>query len=242
MEAYDGNPNPGKCWVSVLCFSPQVGHQVLQEMLQPYLESGQLQLFTETVISSVETDGALVQSVGAISNSPRRPELAGGERGNLSEYILEFYDPEPSEDWDKQLISFVPPSDRVDRSVPWMVIDATETGELWPLSGVPYLVGTDSLAQYWEPSAKAESTPYCTQGFTYTFVIERTATPQVPIKPDFYDEEEHGRYYSYEQDRFDFAAVFTYRRIKGEVEVSNINDAEGDSGGGPIDAELDLGE
>ena len=227
VEAYGGNPNPGKCWVSVLCFSPRVGHQVLVDMLQPYLDSGQLKLFTDTVISSVETTDALVQSVGAIGNVARQPELAEEEgRGNLSDYFLEFYNPEPTQAWDKQLISFVPPSDRTDRTVPWMVIDATETGELWPLANVPYLLGTDSLAQYWEPSAKAESTPYCTQGFTYTFVMERTATPQVPIKPDFFDDEEHGRYYSFEQDRFDFAAVFTYRRIKGEVEISNINDAE----------------
>jgi glycine/D-amino acid oxidase-like deaminating enzyme len=43
-EKYGGDPNPGKCWVSVLCFSPQVGHQVLREMLDPYLQSGQLRL------------------------------------------------------------------------------------------------------------------------------------------------------------------------------------------------------
>ena len=226
VKAYDGDPNPGKCWVSVLCFSPQIGHQVLLDMLQPYVDSGQLQLFTDTVISSVDTNENLVESVGAIANNPRRPELEGGNRGNLSEYILEFYDPEPSADWNKQPITFVPPSDRADNEIPWMVIDATETGELWPLSGVPYLLGTDSLAQYWEPSAKEVATPYCTQGFTYTFVMERTATPQVPIRPDFYDEEEHGRYYSFEQDRFDFAAVFTYRRIKGEVGIRDINDAE----------------
>ena len=226
VEAYDGDPNPGKCWVSVLCFSPQVGHQVLLEMLQPYVDSGQLRLFTDTVVSSVETSDNLVESVNAIANIPRRPELDGGQRGNLSEYILEFYNPEPNSDWDKQLISFVPPSDRLGLQVPWMVIDATETGELWPLADVPYLLGTDSLARYWEPSAKEESTPYCTQGFTYTFVMEHTATPQVPVKPEFYDQPEHGRYYSFEQDRFDFAAVFTYRRIKGEVDVSNINDAE----------------
>ncbi|MEL7083087.1 MAG: FAD-dependent oxidoreductase [Cyanobacteria bacterium P01_A01_bin.3] len=226
VDAYDGDPNPGKCWVSVLCFSPQVGHQVLQNMLQPYVDSGQLQLFTDTVISSVDTNGHLVESVDAISNIPRRPELEGGNRGNLSEYILEFYEPEPSADWDKQLITFMPPSDRANNDIPWMVIDATETGELWPLSGVPYLLGTDSLAQYWEPSAKEVATPYCTQGFTYTFVMERTATPQAPIRPDFYNDEEHGRYYSFEQDRFDFTAVFTYRRIQGAVGISDINDAE----------------
>jgi hypothetical protein len=226
VAAYDGDPNPGKCWVSVLCFSPAVGHQVLQEMLQPYLDSGQLHLFTDTVVSAVKTEGNLVTSVQAISHIPKRPELEGGRRGNLSEYFLDWYDPQPSADWDKRSITFVPPAERTGRSVPWMVIDATETGELWPLAGVPYLLGTDSIATYWEPSAKPEATPYCTQGFTYTFVMERTATPQVPIKPHFYDEAEHGPYYSFEQAKFNFAALFTYRRIKGARDIRSIDDTE----------------
>ncbi|WP_156820302.1 FAD-dependent oxidoreductase [Synechococcus sp. PCC 7336] len=223
--AYGGELNPGKCWVSVLCFSPRVGHQVLREMLQPYVESGQLQLFTDTVVASVDTDENLVTSVTAIRHIPTRPELAGGGRGNLSEYFLDWYDPAPSADWDKEEIAFVPPSDRANTAVvPWMVIDATETGELWPLADVPYLLGTDNLAAYWEPSAKSEAaTPYCTQGFTYTFVMERTATPQVHIKPDFYDNPEHGRYYSFEQTRFNFANVFTYRRIRGQVAAGSID-------------------
>ncbi len=212
---YGENPNPGNCWVSVLCFSPQVGHQVLLDMLDPFLASGQLQLFTDTVVSWLTREGSLITSVEAIRNIPRRPELAGGLRGNLSTYIWEFYDPEPSEDWDKQLITFVPPAERATAAVPWMVIDATETGELWPLAGVPYLLGTDDFTTFREPSAKSESTPYCTQGFTYTFVMERTPTPWPVIRPDFYDLPEHGRYYSFEQLRFNFYNVFSYRRILG---------------------------
>ena len=212
-DAYDGDPNPGRCWVSVLCFSPQVGHQVLVDMLQPYVESGQLHLFVDTVVSDVETEDNLVTAVQAIRHSPTRPELEGGQRGDLSDYFLEWYDPEPSADWDKQLITFVPPGDRADSTVPWMVVDATETGELWPLADVPYLLGTDNIATYWEPSAKDEVAPYCTQGFTYTFAMERTATPQYHVEPEFYNSADHGRYYSFEQERFDFAAVFTYRRI-----------------------------
>ena len=216
IAAYDGNPNPGACWVSVLCFSPQVGHQVLRDMLDPYVESGQLLLFTDTVIKDVETSDTLIESVQAITHIPLRPELAGDQRGNLSEYFLDWYDPEPSEDWDKQVIRFVPPAERRQESIPWMVIDATETGEVLPLAGVPYRLGPDA-ATIWEPSGKPVENEYCTQGFTYTFVMERTATPALPRRPDFYDDQVHGQYYSYEQARFNFPMIFTYRRIQGRI-------------------------
>ncbi len=214
--AYEGQDNPGECWVSVICFSPQVGHQVLREMLHPYLESGQLQLFTETVVKSVTVEDNLVTAVEAIRSIPQRPELEAGARGPLSTYLEEFYNPIPSEHWQKQQIRFQPPADREGETVPWMLIDATETGELFPLVDVPYRLGTDA-PNPWEPSLKSEVNPYCTQGFTYTFVMEHTSVPQVPYKPEFYDEPEHGPYYSYQETRFDFPKIFTYRRIEGEV-------------------------
>jgi len=62
-----------------------------------------------------------------------------------------------------------------------VVIDATETGELLPLARVPYRLGTDGESR-WEPSSKPYRDPYCTQGFTYTFVMERSAVPQVGVK------------------------------------------------------------
>ncbi len=216
IAAYDGNPNPGACWVSVLCFSPQVGHQVLREMLDPFVESGQLLLFTDTVIKDLETSGTLITSVQAVTHIPRRPELEGGQRGNLSEYFLDWYDPDPSPDWDKEILRFRPPQARALEQIPWMVIDATETGELLPLAGVPYRLGPDP-ATVWDPSGKPITNEYCTQGFTYTFVMEKTGIPALPRRPDFYDDDVHGRYYSYEQDRFNFPLIFTYRRIQGRI-------------------------
>ena len=213
---YGGRLNPGECWVSVLCFSPQDGHAVLTAMLDPFVQSGQLRLFTETVVKAVEVQGSLVTGVLGIRNRPRREELTGGRRGNLSEYFLTWYDPNPSEDWEKELILFAPPPENLGKGVPWMVIDATETGELWPLTGVPYLLGTDRPTR-WEPRSTSDQAPYCTQGFTYTFVMERTSVPQVPIKPVDYDDPEHGPYFSYEQARFNFPLIFTYRRIRGQV-------------------------
>ncbi|MFT0798699.1 FAD-dependent oxidoreductase [Synechococcus sp. R5-12] len=215
-EKYGGDPNPGKCWVSVLCFSPQVGHQVIREMLDPYLQSGQLRLFTETVVKDLEIKDSQIRSVQAIRNIPKHAGVEPEQRGDLSTYLLDFYRLEPTEDWDKEILRFEPPPERQGKTLPWVVIDATETGELLPLARVPYRLGTDGQSR-WEPSSKPYVDPYCTQGFTYTFVLERSAVPQVPIKPEFYNDPLHGPYYSYEHPRFNFALIFTYRRIRGQV-------------------------
>lgn len=45
----------------------------------------------------------------------------------------------------------------------------------------------------------AEQDPYCTQGFTYTFAMERTAEPQTFDVPEFYSIYEP--YYSWEMER-----------------------------------------
>ncbi|MFS8816126.1 FAD-dependent oxidoreductase, partial [Synechococcus sp. R60.4] len=215
-EKYGGDPNPGKCWVSVLCFSPQVGHQVLREMVDPYLQSGQLRLFTETVVKDLQIEDYQIRSVQAIRNIPKHAGVQPENRGDLSSYFLDFYRLEPTEDWDKEILRFEPPPERQGKTLPWVVIDATETGELLPLARVPYRLGTDGESR-WEPSSKPYRDPYCTQGFTYTFVMERSAVPQVPIKPKFYNDPLHGPYYSFEHPRFNFGMVFTYRRIRGQV-------------------------
>ncbi len=55
-----------------------------------------------------------------------------------------------------------------------MVIDATELGDLLPLSGAEHVVGAETIAQTGEPQAQPqEPKPHCVQSFTYTFACER---------------------------------------------------------------------
>ncbi|WP_421657109.1 FAD-dependent oxidoreductase [Leptothermofonsia sp. ETS-13] len=96
---------------------------------------------------------------------------------------------------------------------PWIVIDATEMGDLLALADVPYQVGLDPRT-YRNPSSPTEGgDPYCLQGFTYTFAMERTKEPQPQEMPTFYPNYEP--YYGYDVDpqRAEFEYVFTYRRI-----------------------------
>lgn len=53
------------------------------------------------------------------------------------------------------------------------VLDATELGDLLPLAGVPYVVGSEAKAETNEPHAAAEPNPACVQSFTYPFILER---------------------------------------------------------------------
>lgn len=58
------------------------------------------------------------------------------------------------------------------RVKPKYVLDATEVGDLLPLAGVPYVVGSEAKADTGEPHAAAEANPACVQSFTYPFAID----------------------------------------------------------------------
>lgn len=63
---------------------------------------------------------------------------------------------------------------RVSTWRPRLVIDATELGDLLPLSATDYVVGAESVAQTGEVQAQpSEPKPHCVQSFTYTFACER---------------------------------------------------------------------
>jgi FAD dependent oxidoreductase len=60
------------------------------------------------------------------------------------------------------------------RFVPAVVIDATELGDLLPLSGAEYVVGAETVAETGEAHAQpTEPKPRCVQSFTYVFGLER---------------------------------------------------------------------
>ncbi|MBN1540534.1 FAD-dependent oxidoreductase [candidate division KSB1 bacterium] len=50
----DSEFNPGNCWVSRLAFEPRVGLLILHELLQPFLSSEQLRLFTHTRVTRLD--------------------------------------------------------------------------------------------------------------------------------------------------------------------------------------------
>ena len=61
---------------------------------------------------------------------------------------------------------------QVVRIVPKFVLDATEMGDLLPMAGVPYSVGSEAKNTTGEPHAADTANASCVQSFTYPFVIE----------------------------------------------------------------------
>lgn len=69
------------------------------------------------------------------------------------------------------------------------VIDATELGDLLPLTGAEHVVGAETVAQTGEPQAQpVEPKRHCVQSFTYTFACERRPEGEqhVVAPPDRY--------------------------------------------------------
>ena len=224
--------DPGDCWVSASCFLPNDADSLLEDQLKAAAKkgNGKLEWFPNTVIKELRLShkgaqgGKQIESAIAIQHKPaaNAPVL---NTEPLSQTIADSYRYEDSDRFTKTVIQFVPKP-----SVPqplateaatgsrrrpdWLVIDATETGELIAIADVPYRLGLDPRS-YLNPSLPVETNdPYCTQGFTYTFAMERTKEPQPQEMPSFYPQ--YAPYYSYERERpnkdyFDY--VFTYRRI-----------------------------
>ena len=217
IEKFYGELNPGGCWVSVSCFLPRDANTILSRMLEDAARKGggELKWFPSTVVKEIElsADGKQIESAIAIQHTPK-PGSPPLNTFPLSETLADSYRYEDSNLFTKEVIQFVPPADGTEGPADWYVVEATETGEVIALSGVPYRLGLDAKSPL-NPSSPTETpNPYCVQGFTYTFGMERTAEPQPQPEPAFY--QQYAPYFSYERPRnsndyFDY--VFTYRRI-----------------------------
>jgi hypothetical protein len=215
QKTYGGNLNPGKCWVSESCFLPGDGNKALRGMLKDAESQGKgkLHWFPNTVIKELEMsqDGKLIENAIAIQHqpAPNKPKL---NTFTLSQTIEDSYSYQNSPRFTKTIIRFSPKQTKVTNAPRWYVADTSETGEIIGLADVPYRLGIDPLS-YLEPSSSSTTNnPYCPQGFTYTFAMEATKTPQTNAMPPYY--EQYAPYFSYELKRLaNFNLVFTYRRI-----------------------------
>jgi FAD-dependent oxidoreductase family protein len=78
---------------------------------------------------------------------------------------------------------------------PKIVLDATDLGDLLPLSGAEYRHGAESIRETGEPHAQpGTSKPRCVQSYTYTFALERRHRPEYHVIP-------RPERYSYFRDR-----------------------------------------
>ncbi len=209
VEARYGTLNPGECWVSVSCFMPDDANDILRDMLADAEAKGggELKWFPNTVVKEVSLNGPgnQITSLVAIQHSPA-PGTAPLNSDRLSQIIDDAYTYEDSARLTKTVIQFIPieveagaGAASVPRPADWYVVEATETGELIALADVPYQLGLDPRSHLNPSSPVTERDPYCTQGYTYTFAMQRTADRQTYDVPDFY--ETYAPYYSWDEGR-----------------------------------------
>ena len=89
-----------------------------------------------------------------------------------------------------ELVAMELENGRLVRFRPQLIIDATELGDLLPLSGTEYRAGAETVAETGEPQAQpVEAKPHCVQSFTYTFACERRPRGQHHVipKPEKYE-------------------------------------------------------
>ncbi|MGF1602361.1 MAG: FAD-dependent oxidoreductase [Thermosynechococcaceae cyanobacterium] len=204
-----GRDHPGDCWVSLVCFLPREGNQILQTMLKDAEKKGNgtLQFFPNTVVKSLQTEGSNLQSVRAIQHQPANNAPPVNTQP-LSQTLLDSYSEADSDQFSKTILRFSPPE-----SGQWYVVEATETGELLALADLPYQVGIDARSHLNPSSSNSTAYPYCTQAFTYTFAMEATEEPQDHERPPFYSQMEP--FYSFDKPQYAKTPnlVFSYRRI-----------------------------
>lgn len=149
--------DPGNCWVSRLGFEPRVGLAVLQRMLQPFVASGRLTIYTDTRAVAAEAEDDWVKMITAIAGATQQ------------QVVFE----------------------------PHYVIDATELGDLLPLTGTEYVIGAEPISTTAEPHAHpGAGDAGVVQSFTYTFAVEFCQGEHHTIQkpPDYEFNREHQPY------------------------------------------------
>ena len=111
--------NPGTSWVSRIAFEPRAALQVLNDLLSPFVETGQVQIFLRA------------KAVEAIVEDDRVTSLKtmNLDDGSYTLFTFEY------------------------------LLDATELGDLLPLTGTEYVSGAESIAETGEPHAQPERCP-----------------------------------------------------------------------------------
>ncbi len=149
VRARYAEENPGDGWVSRLCFEPLVGLEVLCDMLAPHIESGLLRLvtgFEACAVMSSNTDAVSAESAAGIrlqSITFRRVADPCLENPDVARFVA------------------VRPHARLETEIQGdefsvgasQFIDATELGDLLPLSGAPWVIGSEGQDAYGETQA-----------------------------------------------------------------------------------------
>ena len=159
--------NPGNCWVSRLSFEPAVALRIINEMLQPAVDSRRLDIHYRLKAIYVRF------ADGVITSTADRPRQRTGQ---LSDHHI------------KGVGMVNLDTGTITEFESRLILDATELGDLLPLSGLEYSTGSDSHLFTGEPHAPNEGNPENVQDFVFPFVIDYRPNERCTIeKPPGYE-------------------------------------------------------
>ncbi|MBX3432091.1 MAG: FAD-dependent oxidoreductase [Pirellulales bacterium] len=204
--------NPGRGWVSRYCFEPL---DLLRNHLQPLIDvrRDRLDVYLNTVVKRVETDGDAIVSLTAIRRTPRAGVTAEGYDLLLSQDLAEWYSPADSARFTKEVLRFAA---RANSPAATVFLEATEWGDLFVLADAPYRQGCEPA----EDAPDFDDT--CGQATVFDFVEEFHAKPTDDDAPDpRIDGMGFGDY----AERADaWNQIWTYRRIRGAAAAPGPGD------------------
>ena len=141
----DPKLNPGGGDVSRLCFEPRVGAAVIDQMLAAHRASGRIRVLYGLSPISADVGGGRVRAV-TFSRAAAEP--------------LMFDDSAAPPRHDDVVVSAA------------FVLDATETGDLLPLTGTAYALGGEAQSETGEPHARPDGhDPDDVQGLTWCAAV-----------------------------------------------------------------------
>ena len=208
LQTLEGLPECGDCWVSRYCFRPGIYLDTQLLPMQTQVKEN-LVVFLETVVKRVELDPSRkrIQSLTAIR---RYPEASLKDRGYdllPSEDLADWYSPDPSSRFSKDVLHFTGSNGRHP-----VFVEATEWGEVLALSGADYLQGIE------QKEGEAGGNDTCGQSTVYCFIQEILSEPaEQPTSTPQVDKLGFGKY----RDRKDaWERIWTYRRVRGNGKPS----------------------
>lgn len=202
----------GDCWVSRFCFCPDA---FVVNQLEPLERAASVRLtvFRETVVKRVTlaADGTRIESLDCIGRQPRSNLAARGYDRLPSEDLSDWYDPNDSDRFTKQVIRFASRSPR-----PTVFIDATEWGEVLALSGKDYLQGVEASDGSLETASGGD---ICGQAIVYCFAQQLHSEPA--NESDRLVHATDMGYGDYHDKPDAWTKIWTYRRLRGKGAPGN---------------------
>ncbi len=211
-------PN-GSCWVSREAFDPRTAVWVLDQMLA---ETTNVTVMRLTVVKRVETvpvaddfgNALKITSLTLIQRTPKPGYVPHTKL--LSEELTDWYSPTDSDDFTKTVVDVIPR----DPQKGFVVIDASETGDVIVLSGALYTVGREQTT---EEMSEDGTPPACnetgSQATVFPFCMTDNPVPhdENELKapwPDFdsYYTSQSASYFSF--GSYTYNRIWTYRRLK----------------------------